>query len=416
MSLHKLLPHLLLGILITITGTTLTTYSITTSYYHIRRPVVCGIIGGIGGLLVLVGLGYLLFNIIRASMIERNRKRRKDERRLRRNQRVRGGQRTYHERDLELGRSERPGPPRSRPRPRVGSVGTWGLATAIDEASSNVDNFSSTLVRTLLLDNHFNSLRSFAFSPLLLFCSIALAIFVALETTNRSNSPPLSSAANASHTSKPMTPHLPFPYPPGLDKEPTQRLEPLNLGCSNTVMCWPSVGGITVIERVHSVELDLLGLDPFNAVESTYNTTEEDEFCRKLRLVGGKWWKIYIDFTNTTQAVERNLRRMTPEEEQVLYLGWLKSRCVWVIGLEDQNIFWKGFDRARNAHMVEERCMALEMSGLPSLRIQRIANMRNLYWMGLERKRKTLLRMIECLENSVLTGAIWEYEKAVVGT
>ena len=92
----------------------------------------------------------------------------------------------------------------------------------------------------------------------------------------------------------------------------------------------------------------------------TYNVTEEDNFCRKLRLVGGKWWSSYWDYVGATQA---HKRKMTPEEEQVLYLGWPKSGGVWILRLPNHNYFWYGFDRAKNAHTMEERCMALELSG-----------------------------------------------------
>jgi hypothetical protein len=156
-----------------------------------------------------------------------------------------------------------------------------------------------------------------------------------------------------------MLPNPPLPPFPDLDIEPSERLQSLNLGRSNTVMCWPSVGGIIAAEHVQSVELDFLGLDRFNAVNRTYNLVE-DEFCRRLRLVGGKWWSSYWDFFDATQD---RARKLTPEEEEVLYLGWPKSDGVWVLRLPDQNTFWYGFDRAKNAHTMEERCTALEMSG-----------------------------------------------------
>ena len=157
-----------------------------------------------------------------------------------------------------------------------------------------------------------------------------------------------------------MIPTPPIPPYPDVDMEPNERLEFLNLGRSNTVMCWPSVGGIIAADNVQSVELDFLGLDRFHAMNRTYNVTEEDIFCRKLRLVGGKWWISYWDYVGATQA---HRRKMTTEEEQVLYLGWPKSGGVWVLRLPSHNYFWYGFDRAKNAHTMEERCTALKLSG-----------------------------------------------------
>ncbi|KAF8856713.1 hypothetical protein BDZ45DRAFT_745185 [Acephala macrosclerotiorum] len=119
MSLYRFLPHLLLSILLTTTGTTLTTYSITTSYYHLRRPLASGIIGGVGGLLILIGLGYVLFRII---LVQSSKTRRRNERRSQRSRRVRGHEAVRRDRDLEMGRGFRQGPPRPRPRSRGGNV------------------------------------------------------------------------------------------------------------------------------------------------------------------------------------------------------------------------------------------------------------------------------------------------------
>jgi hypothetical protein len=157
-----------------------------------------------------------------------------------------------------------------------------------------------------------------------------------------------------------LIPNPPFPPFPDLDIEPNERLHSLNLGRSNTIMGWPSVGGIIAAEHMQSVELDFLGLNRFNAVNRTYNVIEEDEICRRLRLVGGKWWSSYWDFIDATQ---NKGRKLTPEEEEILYLGWPKSGGAWILRLPDRNHFWYGFDRAKNAHTMEERCMALEMSG-----------------------------------------------------
>jgi hypothetical protein len=146
-----------------------------------------------------------------------------------------------------------------------------------------------------------------------------------------------------------------------MEIEPTKRLEFLNLGRSNTVMCWPSVGGIIAAKGVHSVELDFLGLNRFHPINRTYNATEEDIFCRKLRLVRGKWWSSYWDFIDITSLGGR--RKMTAEEQEVLYLEWPESGGLWVLRLPNLNHFWYRIDRAKNAHSMEERCMALEMAG-----------------------------------------------------
>ncbi|KAL3427470.1 hypothetical protein PVAG01_00979 [Phlyctema vagabunda] len=204
--------------------------------------------------------------------------------------------------------------------------------------------------------------RNIALSGILFTC--VLWAMYKLVVTGEEDSPTMTPTSHndAEPSPNPIPkPHPPFADFPDIDREPTERLQSLNIGRSNIVMGWPSVGGIIVAEFVPSVELDFLGLDRFTAVERSYNQTEEDEFCRKLRLIGGKWWSSYWDFIETTQY---QMRKMTPEEEQVLYLGWpAKGGGVWIIRLENRNVFWVGFDRHRNAHTMEERCRALEMSG-----------------------------------------------------
>lgn len=52
-----------------------------------------------------------------------------------------------------------------------------------------------------------------------------------------------------------------------------------------------SVSGIIVVEHVHCVELAYIGVDRFHHTPRSSNATEEDEFCMKLRKIGGKWWE-----------------------------------------------------------------------------------------------------------------------------
>ncbi|KUJ18828.1 uncharacterized protein LY89DRAFT_683692 [Mollisia scopiformis] len=48
----------------------------------------------------------------------------------------------------------------------------------------------------------------------------------------------------------------------------------------------------------------------------------------KLRKVGGKWWESPYDFE---KAVEFKMRKMYPDEREVLYLGWPQEGGVWVL-------------------------------------------------------------------------------------
>jgi len=72
-----------------------------------------------------------------------------------------------------------------------------------------------------------------------------------------------------------------FQNMPYLD-EPAECLEFNSLGNLNTVMCWPSVGGMIVNSHASSVELDILQLSRFESVPRSYNVTEQDSFCRQF--------------------------------------------------------------------------------------------------------------------------------------
>lgn len=54
---------------------------------------------------------------------------------------------------------------------------------------------------------------------------------------------------------------------------------------------WPSRGGVIVLERAESPDFNFLGLDRIYPPEKRHeNPDGEDEFCKKLLLLGAKWW------------------------------------------------------------------------------------------------------------------------------
>jgi hypothetical protein len=146
------------------------------------------------------------------------------------------------------------------------------------------------------------------------------------------------------------------------EEEPTERVELISLADWNRVMCWPSIGGIIVNWHVTSVELDFLNLSRFEASPRSSNADKEDAFCRLLRRTGGKWWSDYWDFM---QAVDAKMRPMSAKEREALLLGWPEDGGVLVMRESDWYEFGKepGSWRLRNAHTMEERCKAMEMSG-----------------------------------------------------
>ena len=147
-----------------------------------------------------------------------------------------------------------------------------------------------------------------------------------------------------------------------IDPAPFDRVELANLGYWNTVACWPSVGGIIVNAHISSVELDFLNLSRFESSSRSFNTSEEDEFCRQLRKTGGKWWEDGVDYMF---AARNRMRRTTAKEKAGVFLGWPEDGGVWVLktgkwhDLPPEPGVW----RFMNAHTMEERCRALEMVG-----------------------------------------------------
>lgn len=141
----------------------------------------------------------------------------------------------------------------------------------------------------------------------------------------------------------------------------TERLSLSTLGGSNTVICWPSTGGLIIADRVTPVELTFLNLPRFTSTPRSMNQTAEDIFCRQLRKIGGKWFVSHWDWWSKYVKMEKGMK---PEEMEVLTLGWPESGGVWVLRRQSR---W-GEDRGnslrvRNAMSMAERCEAIEMSG-----------------------------------------------------
>lgn len=101
--------------------------------------------------------------------------------------------------------------------------------------------------------------------------------------------------------------------------EPEVRIDPTGNGWGNEICCWPSTGGLIVAEGVHAVELQYVVVDRIHVIERSWNATEGDEFCMKLRRIGGKWWDNYINYI---QATAYKLKPMYQDERGVIYLGW----------------------------------------------------------------------------------------------
>jgi hypothetical protein len=145
------------------------------------------------------------------------------------------------------------------------------------------------------------------------------------------------------------------------DETLLMRLDPSDGWYTNEVRCWPSVGGIIIAQRVHPVELVFLGVDRFYATPRSSNAAQEDEFCKKLRMVGGKWWIGYWDFE---WATGYKMRQLWPDERDVLYLGWPENgKGAWLLRYNNRKAVGGGIGIINNALTMDERCLAIKLSG-----------------------------------------------------
>jgi hypothetical protein len=223
------------------------------------------------------------------------------------------------------------------------------------------DSITNKCIHLCLLQT--SNIMAFGLSRKLLLLSLfvlaiigATSVFESVRTTLRDSY--ARQRNSVLYSEREMVEDEDVPYRP----EPTDRLELVSLGGWNTVMCWPSVGGIIVNTHVTSVELDFLKLPRFQSFPRSYNASAEDEFCRQLRRTGGKWWESHGDFID---AVSAKTRPTSAKERESLILGWSGDGGVWVIKEAHWYSFGvePGFWRLRNAHTMDERCKAMEMSG-----------------------------------------------------
>lgn len=57
------------------------------------------------------------------------------------------------------------------------------------------------------------------------------------------------------------------------------------------ICAWPSRGGVIILTDAEAIDLEFLELNPLDPpVERLDDQTAEDEFCKRLLLLGAKWW------------------------------------------------------------------------------------------------------------------------------
>lgn len=152
-----------------------------------------------------------------------------------------------------------------------------------------------------------------------------------------------------------------------VDPDTLMRYDPLERNLhGTTVRGWPSVGGLIVAERVDHIELEYLQLDRSRATPRSQDAAAEDEFCRRLRTVGGKWWVNYGDYE---WATVYKMRRVHPHEKEVLYLAWPEKGGVCVLrfngqrDVKDSLSIGIPLETIHAAITMEERCQAIRACG-----------------------------------------------------
>jgi hypothetical protein len=156
---------------------------------------------------------------------------------------------------------------------------------------------------------------------------------------------------------------------------------------SISISGWPSRGGVIVLEDPQSFDLEFLGLNPLDPPENRDATQEaEDTFCRRLLLLGAKWWDseerhFYVKgrkeaaagYSNATSHGDGSFRKVTrPDptmrEKRWVKVGWPSTGGLWVSEFdttwggvdEEDNLPPYGLPRVNLARNMDERCQILK--------------------------------------------------------
>lgn len=136
--------------------------------------------------------------------------------------------------------------------------------------------------------------------------------------------------------------------------------------------CYPASGGVWMAE-LGPLDLQYLDIPRFKSTERSWDQEEEDRFCDRLRPFGGSWYS--PKFANYLglggECTELAEWGATFYIERVV--GFPETGGVWVLsGPEEEywesdgnmdESFFDGLKFSQNALTMEEKCMALEMSG-----------------------------------------------------
>lgn len=149
---------------------------------------------------------------------------------------------------------------------------------------------------------------------------------------------------------------------PGCPYDPTVRT---NFGDeSATIWAWPSRGGVIVLDDAEAIDFEFLGLDPLDPPAECHAEQDlEDEFCRRLLLLGAKWWDseerhFFVSgvemkgkgFTDPIGHGDGSFRRVnrpppTLREKRWVKVAWPSGGGLWVTEFDTA---WAGVDDEEN--------------------------------------------------------------------
>jgi hypothetical protein len=146
-------------------------------------------------------------------------------------------------------------------------------------------------------------------------------------------------------------------YNPHPLRSTTKRSKWTGYGCS--VYGWPSIGGMIMRHNCDLVELQYLGFDPLNVPTTRFEDQgDEDEFCWRLKKIGGKWWESEQRSQDVILGKWRVGERPNKEEMREVYIGWPEGGGLLVLeGDENEIVVETGM--LRMVRGMEERCQVL---------------------------------------------------------
>ena len=155
------------------------------------------------------------------------------------------------------------------------------------------------------------------------------------------------------------------------------------------INAWPSIGGVIILDDAEAMDFEFLGLNPLDPPLERYvpapTASEEekklaadgeDAFCRRLLLLGAKWWDSEARYNIVAEMEGRGAsgvvnRRVddvfivedetppTMREKRWIKVGWPSDgRGVWI---SEFDTTWAGVDEEENLLPYDEETGRLKM-------------------------------------------------------